>query len=127
MMYPVECSIRLYGVVTTTKVWLPDRHTNRRPDSQTPDKVILMCHYDSLATQKRVNRQVIPTQDFGAQLKIDLHKHQRGFYYWSYGSSYSYLEKWFCTLYHICSVLGIANFTPVSGSVVKILASEVFF
>ena len=34
--------------VTTKKVWLPDRRTDR----QTPDKVIPMCHYASQATQK---------------------------------------------------------------------------
>ena len=39
--------------------WLPrkcdyqtDRHTHRRTDSQTPDKVIPMCRYTSQATQK---------------------------------------------------------------------------
>ena len=34
--------------VTTKKVWLPDRHTDR----QTPEKVIPICRYASQATQK---------------------------------------------------------------------------
>ena len=38
--------------VTTKKMLLPARHTDRRTDRQTPDKVIPMCRYASQATQK---------------------------------------------------------------------------
>ena len=35
-----------------TKMWLQDRHTDRRTDRQMPDKVIPICRYASKATQK---------------------------------------------------------------------------